>query len=54
MMSKSIRENVVKTSFRISMDLDRRLSELADKLHISKTAVLELAVRKMAQEEGIQ
>ena len=40
------------TTVRLSAEAQRLLDALADKNGISKTAVLELAIRKMAEQEG--
>lgn len=41
------------TSLRISEAAKTLLEKLAKKLSISQTAIVELAIRKMAREEGI-
>ena len=43
-----------KTSFSVSREAERLLRLLAEKLSISKSAVLEIAIRKMAKAEGIR
>lgn len=42
------------TSFKLSPDAMRLIAELAKQYGISKTAVLEIAVRKLATTENIQ
>jgi predicted transcriptional regulator len=42
------------TSIRISEEAKRLLAALADKLGISQMAVIEIAVRKMAEAEGVK
>lgn len=39
------------TSYRLSEDAQRLISALADRLGVSKTGVLEIAVRKLARSE---
>jgi predicted DNA-binding protein len=39
------------TSFRLSVEAHRLLEELAAKLGISQTAVLEILIREMAKQE---
>ena len=41
------------TSLRLSDQARTLLAKLAEKLGISQTAVLELAIRKLAKDEGI-
>lgn len=44
----------LQTSFTLSMEALRLLSELANKLGLSKTGVLEMIIRKFAAQEGIE
>jgi predicted transcriptional regulator len=43
----------VKTSFTLSLEVVRLIKELAEKYTISKTSVVEIAVRKYAESEDI-
>lgn len=42
------------TTVRLSAEAQRLLEKMAEKNGISKTAVLELAIRKMAEKEGVE
>jgi len=42
------------TSVRLSAEAKRLLAELAKKLSISQTAVLEVAIREKARREGVK
>ncbi len=46
--------NKVKTSFSLSLKARNLISIIAEKYCISKTAVIELAVRKLAENEGVE
>jgi predicted transcriptional regulator len=41
------------TSYRLSAEALRLIDQLATKLGLGKTAVLELAIRKLAEREGL-
>ncbi len=41
------------TSYRLSRTALLQIHVLADKLGLSRTAVIEVAIRKMAREEGV-
>jgi len=43
-----------KTSFSVSQEAERLLRLLAEKLSVSRSAVLEIAVREKAKAEGIK
>lgn len=42
------------TSVRLSPEADRLLKELAKKLGVSQSAIIELAIRKYAESEGVK
>jgi biotin operon repressor len=42
-----------KTSYALTEDCRKLLTELARKLGLSRTAIIELAVRRLAQAEGV-
>lgn len=41
------------TSVRLTLEADALLKELARKLGISQTAIIEIAIRRLAEQEGI-
>ena len=43
-----------KTSFSVSQEAERLLRLLAEKLAVSKSAIIEIAIRKMAKAENIE
>jgi predicted transcriptional regulator len=47
-------ENKRLTSIRLSPEAKRLLADLAKKLSISQSAVLELAIREKARREGVK
>lgn len=44
----------LQTSFTLSVEALRLLSELVKKLGLTKTGVLELAIRRLAEQENIK
>lgn len=48
-----MKENKIKTSFTISKKVKRLIGILAKKLEISKTSVIQVAVIRLAESEGL-
>lgn len=42
------------TSIRLSAEADRLIKALADRLGLKQSSVIELAVRKLAEQEGLR
>ena len=46
--------NKVQTAFRLSKEVKQLLKLLADKNGVSMSAIIELTVRKMAKDQGVE
>jgi predicted DNA-binding protein len=42
----------IQTSLRMSQEAKRLLKQLSEKLGVSQSAIIELAIRKLAKQEG--
>lgn len=50
----AIMSDKLSTSLRLSPEAKRLLAELAKKLGITQAAIMEIAIRRLAEKEGVQ
>lgn len=49
-----MKREVKSTSIRLTLEAKRLITELAVKLGVHKSSVIELAIRKLAEKEGLK